>query len=55
MGARILCHTVGLDEKKVRSYIQYPQEHDSIKGRYDTDFGKDPFKGAHNIGEDDDK
>ncbi len=37
---------VGLDDKKVRNYIKNQQEHDSIKDRYGTDFGKDPFRGS---------
>ena len=47
--------TVGLDEAKIRKYIKNQQEHDSIKDRYDTDFGKDPFRGASNIGNEEDE
>lgn len=45
--------TVGLDEAKVRKYIKNQQEHDSIEDRYDTDLVYDPFKGASNLGEED--
>ncbi len=48
-------NTVGLDEKKVRNYIKKQQEHESIKDRYDSDLDKDPFRGASNIGEEEDK
>ena len=47
--------TVGLDEAKIRKYIKNQQEYDSIKDCYDTDFGKDPFRGASNIGNEEDE
>ena len=47
--------TVGLDEAKIRKYIKNQQEYDSIKDSYDTDFGKDPFRGVSNIGNEEDE
>ncbi|MFK5953729.1 MAG: IS200/IS605 family transposase [Desulfobacterium sp.] len=41
--------TVGLDEAKIRRYIQNQQNHDAIKDRYDSDLVKDPFRGASSL------
>ena len=45
--------TVGLDEAEVLRYIKNQKEHDSIEDRYDTDLVYGPFRGASNIGEED--
>jgi len=47
--------TVGLDEKRVRTYIKNQQEHETIEERYDTDIARDPFRGASNICKDEDE
>ena len=39
-------NTVGLDEAKIRKYIQNQQMGESILDGYDSDIDKDPFKGA---------
>lgn len=39
-------NTVGLDEAKIRKYIQNQQTGESILDEYDSDIDKDPFKGA---------
>lgn len=48
-------NTVGLDEAKVRKYIKKQQESDSTEDRYDTDLEHDPFRGASNLGEEEDE
>ena len=48
-------NTVGLDEAKVRKYIKNQQTNESIKDEYDSDFDKDPFKGASIEDKDTDK
>jgi putative transposase len=47
--------TVGLDEKRVRTYIKNQQDHETIEERYDTDIARDPFRGASNICKDEDE
>ena len=40
---------VGLDEAKIRRYIQNQQDHEVVKDNYDSDLAKDPFKGASSL------
>ena len=42
MGKRVLCEYGGLDEAKVREYIQEQEESDLIEDKYDSDLSN-PF------------
>ncbi len=56
MGTWLLyVNTVGLDVTKVRRYIKNQQSNESILDEYDSNFEKDPFKGASMKEEDTDK